>query len=124
MTPDHYTALLDSADRIVATDLYPAHLRKVVADLATTLLQVSSLLAESRSYASALEGEISARAIKAGHFVAMATSMDDDFQKLRTATEALGTMPEGYCFCSKERIGDDSKTHEPECADLRAALKG
>lgn len=41
---------------------------------------------------------------------------------LREAIEALGAMPEGYCFCSKDRIGDDSKVHEPECADLRAAL--
>jgi hypothetical protein len=39
------------------------------------------------------------------------------------AVRALGAMPEGYCFCSKDRIGDDSKTHEPECADLRAALE-
>ena len=43
---------------------------------------------------------------------------------LRAAAQALGAMPEGYCFCSKDRIGDDSKTHEPECADLRIALKG
>lgn len=38
------------------------------------------------------------------------------------AAGGLGAMPEGYCFCSRSRIGDDSKTHEPECADLRAAL--
>ena len=37
--------------------------------------------------------------------------------------QALGAMPEGYCFCSENRIGDDSKTHEPECHDLRAALE-
>lgn len=37
--------------------------------------------------------------------------------------EASGAMPEGFCCCSKDRIGDDSKTHEPECRDLRAALK-
>ena len=43
---------------------------------------------------------------------------------MRISVEALGAMPEGYCFCSKDRIGDDSKTHEPECADLRIALKG
>lgn len=41
---------------------------------------------------------------------------------LREAVEALGAMPEGYCYCSKDRIGDDSKVHEPECADLRKAL--
>ena len=27
-----------------------------------------------------------------------------------------------YCFCSTNRVGDDSKMHEPECRDLRAAL--
>ena len=42
--------------------------------------------------------------------------------RLVEAAEALGAMPEGYCFCSAHRIGDDSKVHEPECADLRAAL--
>lgn len=41
---------------------------------------------------------------------------------LLAAAEALGAMPEGYCFCSKDRIGDDSKTHEPECRDLRLAI--
>ena len=41
---------------------------------------------------------------------------------LEDAIKALGAMPEGYCFCSKNRIGDDSKIHEPECRDLRAAL--
>lgn len=41
---------------------------------------------------------------------------------LRSAVKALGAMPEGYCFCSKNRVGDDSKQHEPECADVRAAL--
>jgi hypothetical protein len=40
------------------------------------------------------------------------------------AVQAIGAMPEGYCFCSNNRIGDDSKIHEPECAELRAALRG
>lgn len=40
----------------------------------------------------------------------------------REAIEALGAMPEGFCFCSANRVGDDSKVHEPECRDLRAAL--
>lgn len=43
--------------------------------------------------------------------------------ELEWAAQALGAMPEGYCFCSKDRIGDDSKEHEPECAELRAALR-
>ena len=43
-------------------------------------------------------------------------------KQLTDAIEALGAMPEGYCFCSKDRIGDDSKIHEPECRDLRAVL--
>lgn len=38
------------------------------------------------------------------------------------AVEALGAMPEGFCFCSQERVGDDSKEHEVECADVREAL--
>lgn len=46
----------------------------------------------------------------------------DTLRQVREAIEALGAMPEGYCFCSKDRIGDDSKIHEPECRDLRAAL--
>ena len=46
----------------------------------------------------------------------------DTLTRLAEAVEALGAMPEGYCFCGKDRIGDDSKTHEPECRDLRAAL--
>lgn len=39
------------------------------------------------------------------------------------AVSALGAMPEGYCFCSENRVGDESKQHEPECRDLRAAIK-
>ena len=35
--------------------------------------------------------------------------------------QALGAMPNGYCYCSKERDGGKSQ-HEPECAGLRAAL--
>ena len=46
----------------------------------------------------------------------------DAAEGLSMAAQGLGAMPEGYCFCSAHRIGDDSKTHEPECADLRAAL--
>ena len=49
-------------------------------------------------------------------------ALREKVERLTGAAEALGAMPEGYCFCSRNRIGDDSKTHEPECADLRAAL--
>jgi hypothetical protein len=42
--------------------------------------------------------------------------------RLMLAIKALGVMPEGYCFCSADRIGDDSKVHEPECAELRDAI--
>jgi len=55
--------------------------------------------------------------------LAMANRMDDDYRSLQLAAESLGAMPEGYCFCSKDRIGDDSKIHEPECAELRATLE-
>lgn len=46
----------------------------------------------------------------------------DAVARLVEAARAIGAMPEGYCFCSANRVGDDSKIHEPECADLRAAL--
>lgn len=51
-----------------------------------------------------------------------ARRMIEAAQGLVDAVQSLGAMPEGYCFCSSSRIGDDSKTHEPECADIRAAL--
>lgn len=41
---------------------------------------------------------------------------------LLEASGGLGALPEGYCFCSNNRIGDDSKVHEQECADMRAAI--
>ena len=121
---DKLTTLLDTAARIADTDLYPAQCRTVIAELSDALRTVSTDLTESREYALALGQELADRAVKQDAFAAMATSMDTDFQALRSAVEALGAMPEGYCFCSKDRIGDDSKTHEPECADLRAAIRG
>lgn len=42
------TSLLDDADRIVATDLYPARCRTIVADLATALKALSLELDEAR----------------------------------------------------------------------------
>ena len=50
------------------------------------------------------------------------TPAPDAVARLVEAARARGAMPEGYCFCSANRVGDDSKIHEPECADLRAAL--
>ena len=50
------------------------------------------------------------------------TPAPDAVARLVEAARAIGAMPEGYCFCSANRVGDDSKIHEPECADLRAAL--
>lgn len=47
----------------------------------------------------------------------------NESKSLLIAVKALGAMPEGYCFCSKDRIGDNTKKHETECADIRAALK-
>ena len=119
---DKLNTLLDTAARIADTDLYPARCRTVIAELSDALRTVSTDLPESREYALALGQELADRAVKQDAFAAMATSMDADFQALRSAVEALGAMPEGYCFCSKDRIGNDSKTHEPECADLRAIL--
>lgn len=41
---------------------------------------------------------------------------------LREALGALGAMPGGYCFCSRNR--DPGKLrHEPECHDAREALR-
>lgn len=114
--------LLDAAARIVDTDLYPARLRSVIAELAASLRDTSTALAESREYGLALVQELKDRGEKQDTFTAMASSMDADFEAFRSAVEALGAMPEGYCFCSKDRIGDDSKTHEPECRDIRAML--
>lgn len=44
--------------------------------------------------------------------------------RLREAAKALGALPDGYCFCSSNRVGDDSKIHEPECSDLRNVING
>lgn len=43
-------------------------------------------------------------------------------EELLAAAKSLGAMPEGYCFCSRNRVGGDSKAHEPECRDLRSAI--
>lgn len=42
-------------------------------------------------------------------------------ERLREAATALGVMPDGICFCSKNRSGGRG-WHEPECRNLRAAL--
>ena len=70
--------LLDDADRIAATDLYPARCRTVIADLAAALRKSTSDLDESREYALALEAELKARTEQTSTFVAMAASMFDD----------------------------------------------
>lgn len=59
---------------------------------------------------------------ESSEMAAACASRDEVIKGLVEAVEGLGAMPEGYCFCSAHRIGDDSKTHEPECRDLRAAL--
>ena len=118
------TDLLDTADRIVAADLYPERCRTAIANLSAALRAQSLDLAESREYGAALVRELADRAAKTDALLALANNMDADFKKFSGAVEALGVMPEGYCFCSKNRIGDDSKLHEPECADIRAFLVG
>lgn len=62
------------------------------------------------------------RAIDVDEVLAGMPPAPDAVARLVEAARALGAMPEGYCFCSANRVGDDSKIHEPECADLRAAL--
>lgn len=64
--------------------------------------------------------------------VAMSVSMDTYFEAaitrheaLKSAVEALGALPDGYCFCRANRHGDGTpESHEPECRELRAALAG
>ena len=119
---DQLDTLLDAAGRIVDTDLYPTRLRNVIAELATALQKTSTALTESREYGLALVQELKDRAAKQDTFTAMASSMAADFKAFVSAVESLGGVPEGYCFCSKDRIGDDSKTHEPECRDIRAMI--
>ena len=62
------------------------------------------------------------RAIDVDKVMSGIPTAPDAVAQLVEAARAIGTLPEGYCFCSTNRIGDDSKAHEPECADLRAAL--
>lgn len=78
---DNHTDLLDTADRIAVTDLYPARLRTVIAELSAALRETSALLDESREYGLALVEELRARAEKTDKFVAMAASMEEDFQR-------------------------------------------
>jgi hypothetical protein len=85
---DQYASLLDTADRIVNVDLYPARLRAVIGDLSVALREASALLDESRAYGVALVEELRARAEKTDHFVAMAASMDADFQRYADAHPA------------------------------------
>ena len=116
----------------------------LVVDIATAILAlrdkpapavtVQGELQESREYAQALEVELRDRTAKierecklaeaqVSRLLDLTNRMDDRLNALVSATEALGAMPEGYCFCSENRIGDDSKTHEPECEGLRSALR-
>lgn len=41
---------------------------------------------------------------------------------LLDAARALGGLPDGYCFCSRDRDGARTEGHEPECRDLRKAI--
>lgn len=122
MNAEYLVSLLDDADRIAATDLYPVRCRTLIANLAAALRKMTADLQEAREYGLAMGEELAARAAKTDRFVAMAASMDADFEAFVDAVKALGAMPEGYCFCSEDRIGDDSKTHEPECRDVRALI--
>ena len=86
-------ALLDDADRIVAADLYPARCRRVVANLAATLREQSSDLAESRQYALALEEELRARAERMDQLLLLANSMDADFETYTKAHPVAAIDP-------------------------------
>lgn len=101
--------------------------------LTARVAELEAALTESRAYASALIEEMKARTAKLERERALTQAqvdralvnyvkLDTNFTALSEAAQSLGAMPEGYCFCSENRAGDDSKTHEPECRDLRAAL--
>lgn len=93
----------------------------------------AAALAESRAYGLAMQEELRVRTAKlereckltqaqVDRMLVSSTQTHAKLDTLAEAAQALGAMPEGYCFCGKDRIGDDSKIHEPECRDLRAAL--
>lgn len=73
-------ALLDDADRVVATDLYPQRCRTVISNLASALRAQSLDLAESRKYGEALVQELADRSAKLEAILALAHSMDADFE--------------------------------------------
>jgi len=100
-------------DRDIANSRLIAQAPTLATDLAAALDEVARLDRDRRL----AEAQVD-------RLLALSTSMDTDFEKFLEAVQALGAMPEGYCFCSRDRIGDDSKTHEPECADIRALMKG
>ena len=91
MSDDYLANLMDDADRIVATDLYPVRCRTVIANLAAALRTMTTDLQEAREYGLAMQEELAARAAKTDSFVAMAASMHDDFQA--AAAAPLGKPP-------------------------------
>lgn len=80
MNDEYLESLLDDADRIAATDLYPVRCRTIIANLAAALRSKTAELLESRAYGVALVEELAARAEKQDAFVAMGNSMDADFE--------------------------------------------
>ena len=99
----------------------------VFAEFATDERQFGMIYARSISRVNGfIEAKAAAQADYATRILAAIDPTPDPrdavIARLVEAVGALGAMPEGYCFCSAHRIGDDSKVHEPECADLRAAL--
>lgn len=73
--------LLQDANRVAATDLYPVRCRTVIANLTAAICD------------------------------------------LMASAQALGALPDGYCFCSRDRHGTGpEESHEPECRDMRAAM--
>lgn len=79
-------------------------------------------LLEARSDLATVPAQVKVLAMRDAGYDTPTDPCDAVIARLVEAAEALGAMPEGYCFCSAHRIGDDSKVHEPECADLRAAI--
>ncbi len=106
-------------DRDIATARFIAWAREAVPALAAERDALAARLAEVEEN---LVGVCQREAASTVRWEAKLDAAEAREAKLRAAAEALGALPEGYCFCSKDRTGDDRKKHEPECAELRTIL--
>jgi hypothetical protein len=82
-------------------------------------MKIGSLIIKHGSEDDVIRAHACVNALKGIDIAAIEAGVVGD---LVDAVQGLGAMPEGFCFCHENRIGDDSKVHYPECRDLRAAL--